>query len=69
MKVYPVWDSFCLLDLIGYFLFHVGEVFNYNLFKNFLVPFVFLFFWEACSWNVGVFDMVPEISDTVLISF
>ena len=23
--VYPVWDSLCLLDLIGYFLFHVGE--------------------------------------------
>ena len=40
--VYPVWDSLCLLDLIDYFLFHVGEIFNYNLFKNFLIPFLFL---------------------------
>jgi len=31
----------CLLDLIDYFLFHVGEIFNYNLFKIFLVPFLF----------------------------
>ena len=36
--VYPVWDSLCLLDLIHYFLFHVGEIFNYNLFENFLIP-------------------------------
>ena len=45
--VYPVWDSLCLLDLIAYFLFHVGEIFNYNLLKNFLIPFLFLFFfWD-----------------------
>ena len=44
--VYPVWDSLCLLDLIDYFLFHAGEIFNYNLFKNFLMPFLFLFFWD-----------------------
>ena len=37
--VYPVWDSLCLLYLIDYFLFHVGETFNYSLFKNFLIPF------------------------------
>ena len=29
------------LDLIDYFLSHVGEVFNYNLFKNFLSAFFF----------------------------
>ena len=39
--VYPVWDSLCLLDLIDYFLFYVGETFNYKLFKNFLIPFLF----------------------------
>ena len=45
--VYPVWDSLHLLDLIDYFLFHVGEIFNYNLFKIFLIPFFFLFFfWD-----------------------
>ena len=35
--VYPVWDCLYLLDLIDYFLFHVGEIFNHNLFKNFLI--------------------------------
>ena len=29
----------CFLDLIDYFLSHVGEVFNYNFFKNFLSAF------------------------------
>ena len=44
-RVYPVWDSGPLG--FDYFLFHVGEVFNSNLFKNFLIPFLFLFFfWE-----------------------
>src|SRR5574340_862104 len=26
---------------LDYFLFHVGEIFNYNLFKNFLITFLF----------------------------
>ena len=68
--VYPVWDSLCLLDLLDYFLFQVGEIFNYNLFKNFLIPFLFLFFfWDSDNSNVGAFDMVPEVSETVLGSF
>ena len=36
---FSVWDSLCLLDLIDYFLFHVGKIFKYNLLKNFLIPF------------------------------
>ena len=53
--VYPVWDSLCLLDLIDYFLFHTGEIFSYNLFKNFLIPFLFLFlFWDLYNSNVVV---------------
>ena len=52
--VYPVWDSLCLLDFIGYFRFHVGEIFNSNLFKNFLIPFLSLFFfWDPYNSNVG----------------
>ena len=39
--VYPVWDFLSLLDLIDYFLFHVGEIFNYNLFKIFSYPLFF----------------------------
>ena len=41
--VYPIWDSMFFLDLIDYFLFHAGEIFNYNLFKIFRIPFIFLF--------------------------
>ena len=68
--VYPVWDSLCLLDLFGYFLFHVGEIFNYNLFKNFLITFLFLFlFWDTYNSNVGTFDTVPGVSKTILNSF
>ena len=52
---------FVPLELVDYFLFHVGEIFNYNLFKNFLIPFLFLFFyWDPYNSNVGAFDMVPE---------
>ena len=29
--VYPAWDSLCFLDLGGYFLSYVREVFDYNL--------------------------------------
>jgi len=29
--VYPFWDSLCLFDLIGYFLLHVREIFNYQI--------------------------------------
>ena len=68
--VHPVWDSLCLLDLIDNFLFHVGEIFNYNLFKNFLVPFLFLFFfWDLYNSNVGAFDIVPGVSETILSLF
>ena len=34
-------DSLRFLDLIDYFLSQVGEVFNYNFFKNFLSAFFF----------------------------
>ena len=65
--VYPVWDSLCLLDLIGNFLFHFGEIFNYHLFKNFLIPFLFFFFfWDPYDSNVGAFDIVLEVSETIL---
>ena len=69
--VYLVWDSLCLLDLIGYFLFHVGEIFNYNLLKSFLITllFLFFFFWDHYNLSVGAFDMVPEASETILSSF
>ena len=68
--IFPIWDSLHFLDLIDYFISHVREVINYNLFKYFLSPFLFLFFfYEPYNLNVGTFNVVPEVSETVLISF
>ena len=68
--VHPVWDYLCFLDLSECFLSHVREVFGYNIFKYVLRPFLFLFsFWDPYNANVGVFNVVPEVSETVLISF
>ena len=65
-----LYGTLCLLDLIDYFFFHVGEIFNYNLFKKFLIPLVFLFFfWNPYNSNIGVFDIVPEVSETVISCF
>ena len=68
--IYPVWDSLCFPDLIDYSLSHTREVFNYNVFKYFLSPFHFLFFfWDPYNSNVGAFNVVLEVSKTVLNSF
>ena len=68
---YPVWDSLRFLDMIDYFLSHVTEVFNYDLFKYFLRPFLYLLLLGPLYYNsnVVVFNVVPEVSETVLNSF
>ena len=51
--------TLCHLDSIDYFLFHGGENFNYNLFKNFLISFLFFFFfWDPYNSNVCAFDIL-----------
>ena len=51
------------LDLGGYFLSHVREIFDYNLFKYFLRSFLSLFsFWDPYKSNDGVFNVAPEVS-------
>ena len=51
------------LGLGGYFLPHFREVFNYYLFKYFLMPFLFVFFfWDIYDSNVGIFNIVLEVS-------
>ena len=67
---FPVWDSLGFLNLGDYFLPHFREVFNYYLLKYFLMVFLFVsFFWDSYDSNVGVFNIVPEVSQVVLISF
>ena len=31
--------------------------------------FSLIFFWDHCNSNVGVLDIVPEVSETILSSF
>ena len=65
--VYPIWDSLGFLDLGDYFLPHFRDVFNYYLLKYFLMVFLFVF-WDSYDSNVGAFNIVPEVSEVVLIS-
>ena len=61
--VYPVWDSPDFLYLGDYFLPHFREVFNYYLLKYFLMVFLFVFFfWDIYDSNVGIFNIVLEVS-------
>ena len=68
--VYPIWNSLGFLDLGDYVLPNFREVFNYYLLKDFLMVFLFVFFfWDSYDLNVGVFNIVLEVSQIVLISF
>ena len=57
---YPVWGSSCLFDLTEYLLFHVGEIFSYNLFKNFLKPFPFISSSGSPNFRILVYLSLPQ---------
>ena len=60
--IYPAWTPLCFLDLVDYFLSHVGEVFSSYLFKYFLGSLFTLFsFWDHNNVNPDAFDVVPEV--------
>ena len=68
--VYPVWDSLVFLNFGGYFPHHFREFFSCYLLKYFFMVFLFIFFfWDSYDSNVGAFNIVPEVSEIVLISF
>ena len=63
-------DSLCLLDLMDYFLLHVGKIFKCNLFENFLIHLLFLFFfWDPNNLNVGAFVISQKSLRQSLIIF
>ena len=65
-----LFGTLSFLDLGCYFLPHFRKLFNYYLLKYFLMVFLFVFFfWDSYNSNVGTFDIVPEVSEVVLISF
>ena len=68
--VYPVWDPLSFLDLGGYFLPYFMEVLNYYLLMYFLMPFLFVFFWDSYDLNVGAFNpftfkLIIDIYDAI----
>ena len=61
---------FVPLGLYWLFPLPCQEIFNYNHLKNVLICFLFLlYFWDTYNLNVGAFDIVPEVSETILSSF
>ena len=40
-----------------------------TIIKYFLMVFLFVFFWDSYDLNVGAFNIVPEVSEIVPISF
>ena len=67
---FTVFGTLGFLDLGGCFLPHFRDVFNYYLLKYFLMPFLFVsFLWDTYDSNVGAFNVVPEVSEFVLICF
>ena len=55
---------------LGWLFPHFREVLNYYLLKYFLMAFFFVFFfWNSYDSNVGAFNIVPEVSEVVIISF
>ena len=66
------------LSCMGFFVpFGLDRVFpfpwwgNFQLYslEKFSIHFHFLFFWDPYNSNVGAFDIVPEVSETILSSF
>ena len=69
LSVFLCMGLYVLLVLDWYFLFYVGKISSYNFFKNFLIPFLFLFFWDFYNSDVGAFNIIPEVSETILSFF
>ena len=68
--VYFIWYSLHSLDLSEWFLFHVREVFGSYFSEYFFCPLFYLFsFWHPHNTDVGAFNVVPEFSETLFISF
>ena len=57
------------LNLCHYFFPRFGEVFNFYPLECLLMAFLSVFFWNSSDSNVGLFHIVPEVPEVVLISF
>ena len=68
--IYPSWDSWCFLDL-------ADDLFPFPCLRSFQLLSLQIFsqvhslfsFWDRYNVNVGTFNVVPEVSQAVFISF
>ena len=67
---FVLFKTLCFLDVGDYFLSHIRNVFDCYLLNYFLTSFPsLLLFWDPYNSNVGLFNVVPEVSGTLLIFF
>ena len=60
---FVLFKTLCFLDVGDYFLSPIRNVFDCYLFKYFLTSFPsLLLFWDPYNSNVGLFNVVPEVS-------
>ena len=57
-----------LPELVWLFPVPCCKILDYNCFKYFLWPFLF-FFWDPYNSNVGAFNVIAEVSETVTFGF
>ena len=71
--VYPVWTLCTFWTWVIISLSMLRKFYYYSLFRCFLRPFLFplllLYFLDSYNVNFDVFNVVPDVSETVLISF
>ena len=67
-QFYPAWNSLSFLDLVDCFLSHAGKVPIIISSNIFLSTFSLLLLGPHIG-NVGVFNIIPEVSQVIFISF
>ena len=67
--VYPVWDSLCFLDLVGYCPPRFRQVFNCYLLKYFLMVFLFVFLMIQILGHLILSQRSRRLSSYHLIRF
>lgn len=71
--VYPVWTLCTFWTWVIISLTMLGKFYYYNLFgcflRPFLIPLLLLYFLDSYNVNFDVFNVVPDVSETVFISF
>ena len=69
LLVFTLYGNLCFLDLGGYFLFMLGKFSTITPSNIFSDPCFFSFSGTPYNSNVGAFNVISDVSETVLNSF